>query len=87
MDILISTQWIISGNLIKPIEINEEETLCSSKNQGQSIGMANLFKKFKDAMDTCDKISRNGAKMTEIETKEEFQHVHKDMKQNKVKLY
>ena len=38
-------------------------------------------------MDTCDKISRVGAKMTEIITKNEFQHVHKDLNQNKVKLY
>ena len=82
----ISTQWIISGNLITSIEINEEETLCSSKNQGLSIGVANPFKKFENAMDTCEKISRNGARMTEIETKEEFRHVHKDIKQNKVKL-
>ena len=87
MDILNSTQWNIYGNLIKSIEINEEETLCTSKNQGLSIGVANPFKKFKKAMDTCEKISRNGARMTEIETKEEFQHLHTDLQQKKVKLY
>ena len=87
MDILHDTQWIISGNLIKPIEINEKETLCTSQNQGLSIGVANLFKKFKDAMNSCEKISGVGAIMTEIETKEKFQHVYKDLDQNKVELY
>ena len=87
MDTLKSTQWNIYGNLIKSIEINEEETLCSSKNQGLSIGVANPFKNFENAMDTCEKISRNGARLTEIITKNEFRHLHNDLQQNKVRLY
>ena len=87
MDILHPTQFLISGSLIKPIEINEEETLCSSKNQGLSIGVANPLKKFENAMDTCEKISRNGARMTEIKTKNEFQHLHNELQQNNVRLY
>ena len=84
METLYSTDWIISGKLIKPIEINEEETLCSTENQGLTIGVASLFNNFKDAMNTCEKISRVGATMTEIQTKEQFQHFHGDIRQNKV---
>ena len=86
MDTLNATTWIIDGRLIQSIEINEEETLCSPKKQGLTIGIANRFKNFKDAMNTCEKISRVGAKMTEIQTKDQFQLFHKDIEKKEVKF-
>ena len=34
-----------------------------------------------------DKISRVGVNLTEVQTKEQLQHLHNDLQQNKVRLY
>ena len=85
-DIFFSSPlWNISGTLVQSIEIEEEETQCSSENQEISLYVAKRFMVWQDAMDICDKIDRKGTKLTEFAENEIiYQRWHKEGKLNQV---
>ena len=91
------TEWNVSGSLVETTEVDEEETLCTPHDQVINIFVAHRFTDFNyteergtlslvNAMDTCTKLGRAGAKLTEITSKEQFMIWHKQGNSNKVKL-
>ena len=90
------TEWNVSGSLVETTEVDEEETLCTPHDQVINIFVAHRFKDFNytegyasslvNAMDTCTKLGRAGAKLTEIASIEQFKIWHKQGNNNKVKL-
>ena len=89
------TEWNVSGSLVQQTEVDEKETLCTPENQIINIFVSQKFRYFNytegvtmsllNAMDTCTKLGRAGANLTEITSKEQFKIWHKQGNNNKVK--
>ena len=78
------SNWIVSETHIDKVDVTVDETLCTPQNQIADLYIAHQFRKWKDAMETCQKISRSGINLTDINNIEEFSIWHRKGRQNKV---
>ena len=74
----------MTGNFIQRVAVEEKDLECSLENDELNIFVANKFREYKKAMETCDKISREGTNLTEIRDKEQYRMWHQQGNANKV---